>query len=355
MNKSLLIFPSNMPESRTFSLTAERLGLHVINATSEQDENISKGSHQLPYITNLSFKDHFVSLLVKESIGYVFTPHPVIWHYLHKLKEELAPQYKFEICNDAPLEASYRRFERAFIWAEACLKSHICDLPEKSAPLPQNYYANLYLNYLDIPGQSDEHKLMVLAEIARSAVPGDIVEIGTFFGRSAYALAWLAQKHQLGNIICVDPWHDKSAQDQGVSATLVNESADQARWHEIFSGFIASVSGLSNINYLRQPSAIACATYQACARQKEIVSPELGSVSISGKISILHIDGNHKFEEVQQDINLWLPLMNDGGWVLIDDYNWAFGDGPKLAGDRLKKHHRVKYHFVSGDTLYLKL
>ena len=85
-----------------------------------------------------------------------------------------------------------------------------------------------------------------------------------------------------------------------------------------------------------------------------IESGELGSQLISGVISLLHIDGNHSYQFVKRDIELWFPLVIKGGWILLDDYLWAFGDGPKIAGDELLSSGKIDCAFIIGDTLFLR-
>ncbi|MEW8469633.1 MAG: hypothetical protein AB2637_13960, partial [Candidatus Thiodiazotropha sp.] len=57
---------------------------------------------------------------------------------------------------------------------------------------------------------------------------------------------------------------------------------------------------------------------------------------------------------VRQDLETWEPYVKPGGWVLLDDYHWAFGDGPKRAGDELLASGRFDHTFTLGDTLYLR-
>ena len=40
-------------------------------------------------------------------------------------------------------------------------------------------------------------------------------------------------------------------------------------------------------------------------------------------IDVLHIDGNHDYEYVSQDIILYLPLVRKGGYIIMDDTKWA--------------------------------
>ena len=59
---------------------------------------------------------------------------------------------------------------------------------------------------------------------ALTAPPGDVVEIGSWWGRSAALLVWLARRYDIGPVLCVDPW-DEACMDQG-NALLDQTSAD---------------------------------------------------------------------------------------------------------------------------------
>jgi predicted O-methyltransferase YrrM len=49
-------------------------------------------------------------------------------------------------------------------------------------------------------------------------------------------------------------------------------------------------------------------------------------------IDVLHIDGNHDYKYVSQDIILYLPLVRKGGYIIMDDTKWAGVD------KAIKKH-----------------
>lgn len=74
----------------------------------------------------------------------------------------------------------------------------------------------LHRQYTSIPGQCDEDKLHVLQSIFRVLPQGDLVEIGSFQGRSA----WLAKSYDIGNLICVDPWSKNKIENQGSDSIL---------------------------------------------------------------------------------------------------------------------------------------
>jgi hypothetical protein len=45
--------------------------------------------------------------------------------------------------------------------------------------------------------------------------------------------------------------------------------------------------------------------------------------------------------------------MLPGGWLILDDYEWAHGDGPRRAGDELLDDRMAKC-FVAGGALFIK-
>ncbi|WP_178372353.1 class I SAM-dependent methyltransferase [Pollutimonas bauzanensis] len=354
---SVLVFPIDMAQSVAFAVTARELGLKVIMATSDIMESAKRSEDvvHLPYITDPKFNDAFICLLKRERITQVFTPHATIWSYFQSLSQDDGFSVKFKVCNESPIAMDKKPFDVAYEWAESCIFGLNMSAEELAAPLSPHLYANLHLAFNRIPGQSDDCKLSLLAHIARQSLQGDVIEIGSYYGRSAFALAWLAKWHNLGTVICIDPWKAESSRDQGIAAKLVNQAGEELDWDQVFLGFIASVGSFHNVNYIRNSSMLALSEYRLAASAGLIQSDEFGATPVCGSISILHIDGNHKYEEIKQDILAWVPLVKKGGWVLVDDYLWAFGDGPKQAGDELLQERAIKTAFVAGDTLCIQL
>jgi hypothetical protein len=71
----------------------------------------------------------------------------------------------------------------------------------------------------------------------------------------------------------------------------------------------------------------------------------------------LHIDGNHAYEAVKTDITAWERFVVDGGWIIFDDYNWPYGDGPRRVGDEFleKNLAKISTAFVMGGALFIQL
>lgn len=355
---TVLVFPIDMPQSVEFARTARQLGFTVVIASSEYIDPAlypeDKVAH-LPYVTDREFDGAFAALLKQERIAVVFAPHPAIWWHLHTLGQSGCFSVDFRVCNESPYEMDWRSYGTAYRWAESCISAKHLVLLESSSALSLASYAGLYRFYNQIPGQSDDTKLFALTQIARNATSGDVVEIGSLYGKSAFALAWLAKFHHIGTVICVDPWEMSSIKNQGAQASLINNAVGSRDWQQAFLGFAATLSMFDNVNYLRAPSELAAATYHRSAADGGIDTDEFGRTPVRGKISILHIDGNHRYEVVKRDLEKWLPFVLDGGWVLLDDYVWAFGDGPQRAGDEFLEQHMVKTAFVVGDTLFIQI
>ena len=249
---------------------------------------------------------------------------------------------------DAAL-APYREAKhKAICWGEAA----------------DGFLATLFLHAARIPGMCPDEKIERLHEVMRSPMPpGDVVEIGTWWGKSALVLLLLARRYGIGNVLCVDPWKDEELV-QGVPSVDAASAALSAG--EAFDIFIMSLLPYANednetggdFNYLRQPSLAAGALYEEEKRHGGYltVASEFPITDYCGRIALLHIDGNHAYDKVKQDVELWTPLVVPGGWIVIDDYDWRHGDGPKRAGDEfLLAHPETRRHFVAGGALFVQV
>lgn len=225
------------------------------------------------------------------------------------------------------------------------------------------FLASLILHAKRIPGMCSDEKIIALDEICGEIDRGgDVVEIGTWWGKSAFVLLMLARRYEIGNVLCVDPWTDTDLV-QGVPD--VDEASASLSAEDAFEVFKMSLlpyctprSSLSltksDINYLRLRSADARKSYRI--NSSVVVSPEFGTTEYEHRIALIHIDGNHAYDKVKQDVELWTPLVLPGGWVVINDYDWRFGDGPKRAADELivATVSQIAKYFVAGGAMFIK-
>mgnify|MGYP000067773985 CR=1 FL=1 len=365
-NMHVLVFPLDMDKAHEFISTISALNIVITGASSVMTSagamNVS-GFARLPFITDEGFETQLQQLVSSQSITHIYTPHAGVWSYMYALKKQNPNVYSFSLCEPSPYHEDWMNAKPSNEWAKLMLKEKFVDHFDNNVaalrkPLLAGQYASLHKQFTSISGQCDELKLLALAHIMRLVPKGDLVEIGSLCGRSAFGIAWLAKQYRIGNLICVDPWSIDKIEGQGDKAAILNTdlSADSGviDFDKIFSSFITTVSLLDNVGFIRDLSEQAVITYKASSVSGMLSTPELGEVSLCGKISMLHIDGNHRYDFVCKDIAAWEPQVTSGGWILVDDYIWAFGDGPKIAGDELLRTGKFDVAFTMSDTLFLR-
>jgi predicted O-methyltransferase YrrM len=131
---------------------------------------------------------------------------------------------------------------------------------------------------------------------------GVIVEIGSWKGRST---TWLASGARLAGlrVYAIDP-HRGSREDP--AADTLNEFLDNL-----------ARSGLADVV------------------EPMVMTSEEAAARIAGPIELLFIDGDHSYEAVRRDAELWLPRVMDGGTVMFHDVATAAYTGPRRIVRRM--------------------
>ena len=47
--------------------------------------------------------------------------------------------------------------------------------------------------------------------------------------------------------------------------------------------------------------------------------------------------------------------MIPGGWLVIDDYDWRHGDGPRRVADDYLDTHATQKQFVAGGAMFIQI
>lgn len=355
MNPALLIFPVESEECFESSSLLRSLGIRVLGSSSilssfsEVDEFVP-----LPFITADDFLSEFRKVIAENNVTHFYTSHAGVWGLINSYIDRPEFDLKLVMCSDFPFQKEWDRMSPAIKWARE--SSFLLDSSNVesmvTSTLSEAELSSLYKFYFDIPGQSDTKKLEALVSIAPRVPKGDWVEIGSLYGRSSFALGWLANRYTQSSLFCVDPWDETLVKPQGGKASVLDSQIDDINSDQIFRIFLSSIGILDNVSFFRKISSDAIDDYQQFTAQRD--SRLVFNGSLSKSIAFLHIDGNHHFDEVSKDIALWEPHVCIGGWIAIDDYLWAFGDGPKKAGDQLLASNRFDLSFVIGDTLYMR-
>jgi predicted O-methyltransferase YrrM len=149
---------------------------------------------------------------------------------------------------------------------------------------------------------SDAQGRALLAAAAATTGRGAIVEIGSWKGRST---VWLAEGARLaGQRVHAIDRHTQSREDP--SANTLAE----------FLGNINRAGVADVVDPLVMSSADAAAV-------------------VRGPVELLFIDGDHSFDGVRRDAEIWLPRVMDGGLVMFHDVATAGYEGPRRVFRRM--------------------
>ncbi len=354
--RRVLLFPALLLESVQLKFIAAERGEQVVAAASNADEpGLQLFEHRvlLPHVHDPAFAEVLCRLLGEEKITHIYCPHDRCYQNLWQLLQQHNPtgvtlsngftQFVSDLVHDA-LRSNI-----------APIHAHFAKRSSRLPIIPLDYLAAFLLTAGKIAGQSHGGKLATIGCLANDVPAGDWVEIGVACGRSAAFLALLQQFLGCGKLIAVDPWTNVEML-QNVNKLDSELPGDKLAWER--SARVAMLNLLpychNNIAVLRMTSANA---YHSYLQSRDFTSPSFGLVPTSGKIGLLHIDGNHDQPKVAQDLALWGECLLPGAWLVVDDYVWDYGTGPQLATDIWLRdnHAKIEEHFVAERAMFIKL
>lgn len=355
MSSRVLVFPAGMPRSLAFLEQALQDGRDVIGSSSllhDPARDRYPAWCHLPFVTDDAFSDALRQAVAQHRIDAIFTPNIVVWNYLERGLGDICPGVA--LLNSSPLEREVLPYQKALAFAKAIQAAPI-ELGASGQPrawLGTLQTASIFHHAELIPGMCDHEKIQALFSIFRHAPQGDVVEIGSWWGKSAFVLGLLAKSYDTGNVLCVDPWTTENMK-QGDSKGLVDSvDVDTDGALDIFQiNLLPYFEG--RLNYFRLPSLDASRLY----RQDQVAtSATFGTTRYTGKIAVLHIDGNHSYDNVREDAECWADLVVPGGWIIFDDYVWPYGDGPQRVGDAYLTacRDKIDVSFVMGSALFVR-
>lgn len=158
----------------------------------------------------------------------------------------------------------------------------------------QNKQLDLYLEkVMSFEGQISQAEAQKLIELAQSTQPNTvIVEIGTYRGRSAIALAFGSLLGNHNRVYAIDP----HIEFQGIFGGKFGIQ-DQAELYqnivEAGVGHIVAVISLHSVEAAKSWSA--------------------------RNVGLLWVDGDHHYEAVRQDYEAWCPFLIEGGILAFHD------------------------------------
>lgn len=354
-DSATLVFPATHPQGLAYVLARRADGEPTVAASSVWDADAAAALGEmllLPFVHEAGFAETFLELLQQRRITRVYAPVAAAHAWLKRFIAERG--LALQLLGDSPIGAEMAR-HRELRAAAARSASFVRDCAGPDAAVSALELSAVLQMSAQIYGESNEHKIAALLAIAADAPRGDVVEIGALAGKSAAVLAWLARRYGIGQVLAVDPWSAGEATQLDSPDTVRTDLVGEWDYELLKDDFVCNVLpvGYGQLNYLRAPSAAAHAVY---AGERSVHSPEFGRSDYSGRIALLHIDGNHDYAHARQDCELWLPHLCAGGWLVLDDYVWMHGDGPQRVGNELLLRHAdlVERTFACGKALFVK-
>ena len=154
-------------------------------------------------------------------------------------------------------------------------------------------------NHWKIPTYTTSKELFKLHDLARCLRNNSVaLEVGSYIGASSLMIA--KGLNRTSRLICVDTWQ--------------NDAMTEGNWDsfKVFHSNTASVS--MRIETMRMTSA------------------EAGGV-FDGQLDFLFLDGDHSYEGVKLDFDIWFPKLKSGGIIAMHDIEWAQGVQRVVAED----------------------
>jgi predicted O-methyltransferase YrrM len=168
---------------------------------------------------------------------------------------------------------------------------------------PENEWEECWAKIDAIPGWLTENEARCLFDLARERCDADpevgaqIVEVGSFFGRSSVALAMAIAHSKAPLLACIDTW-------KGIPGDPLFDSNTDVR-----ATHVANMRALG-----------------LDAQRFDTGSVQAAAEFYNDSVSLLFIDGDHSYEACREDFEQWLPKLRRDAYVAFHD---ASAPGPK--------------------------
>ena len=137
-----------------------------------------------------------------------------------------------------------------------------------------------------------------------------VIEIGTFVGQTACFMAKVLQFLGLKNpIISIDPFERAQFEELNAAGRYTQYMENLAK-----NKIDSICMPLSTFSQFAYPI-------------------------FTNRVALLIVDGSHKYEDVRSDLLLYTPLICEGGFVFIDDYESAYPDVIRATDEWLNRNN----------------
>ncbi|MGN2275083.1 class I SAM-dependent methyltransferase [Priestia megaterium] len=156
-----------------------------------------------------------------------------------------------------------------------------------------------------------------LYRYALKAPVSNIVELGSWKGRSTSCLAYAIKDRNEGHVYAVDTWKGSSEHKKILQGYVEDQ---------LYNEFIENMTKLNLLDYIKP---IKMDSVEASRKWP-----------LSLQIGLLYIDASHDYLSVKRDFEFWSPFVTTGGYIIFDDVpSWP---GPtKLVNELSKWYKRI--------------
>jgi predicted O-methyltransferase YrrM len=212
---------------------------------------------------------------------------------------------------------------------------------------PQPVTARIERLMQTVPGWTPADQLLALHLLATATAPlgGDILEVGSWCGRSTAILAHATQAAGIGRVWAVDLFPTKSdwqTDARGDHSFVVNINGrsiigcEKPIWDEPFQRDIVPI-------YQRY-DGILDAFQETMENEgvQQVVTPFVGTSEMFAstapgdlKLRLAFLDGDHSYSSVCSDIDAAERFLMSGGWLCFDDAFAAYIEVDEAIRDRI--------------------
>ncbi len=165
----------------------------------------------------------------------------------------------------------------------------------------------------DFGGGCSHEKALIMGLFISTFKLKNTVDIGVYRGRSFFPQA-IAHKHFTnGTVYGVDPYSNEAAiqndrPDLKDKLDKFVETTDFQQLYNTVSSIIIENNFQNNAALIRMKSNDAVLDFEKNKTYFDLV----------------HIDGNHDTKYVMEDVNAYMPLLEDKSFIVLDDISWDF-------------------------------
>jgi hypothetical protein len=155
------------------------------------------------------------------------------------------------------------------------------------------------------------------------------LDIGVYRGRSLFPQALAHRRCGGGVAYGIDPWSATAAEQH--DTPQLRELLEKFVRETDFDALYDEVVAFRKRWGLEDHCVLVRETSQAAVERFERENLRFG---------LIHIDGNHDTEIVVRDVELYLPRLDEGGFLVLDDVSWeSVRPAYDLVADSLARVH----------------